>query len=153
MQYMPYIFSYHVSETHCFCIHSTDISAYLIHIYLPSQIPATSRISKWPYTIPITSPSSSWLLPFPFQISNIPSILWLILSLMNSKNETETREGKTHISFTESQNLFDLWRSSGPTPCLKKHHLGLIAQDHVQMAFDCFQGLRLDKLPRNFSFA
>lgn len=110
------------------------VSAFILkifqHIY-PFLVatPATSRISKWPYTIHGTSPSSSWLLLFPFQISDIPSNQWLILWLTtNSKNETVTREGKNHISFTESQNFLDLWRSSGPTPCLKKHHLGLIGQ-------------------------
>lgn len=46
MQYLPYILSYHVSETHCFCIHPTDISVYLTCIHLPSQISATSKISK-----------------------------------------------------------------------------------------------------------
>lgn len=47
MQYLPYpILSLHVSETHCFYIHSTGISAYLTLIYLQSQIPATSRMSK-----------------------------------------------------------------------------------------------------------
>jgi len=30
----------------------------------------------------------------------------------------------------------DLYRSSGPTPLLKQGHLDLVAQDHVQMAFE-----------------
>ena len=37
----------------------------------------------------------------------------------------------------------ELWRSSGPTPCLKQGHLALAAQARVQMAHDCLQGWRV----------
>ena len=34
----------------------------------------------------------------------------------------------------------DLWRSSGLTPLLKQDHLEVVAQDHVQKAFEYLQG-------------
>lgn len=37
----------------------------------------------------------------------------------------------------------DLWGSSGSTPLLRQGHLGQIAQDRVQMAFDFLQWWRL----------
>ena len=40
----------------------------------------------------------------------------------------------------------DLWRSSGPTPLLKQGHLGQVASDHVQIAFEYLQGWRLHNL-------
>ena len=50
---------------------------------------------------------------------------------------------------TESQKGWG-WKGplevSGPTPLLKEGHLKLIAQDHVQMAFEHLQGVRLHNL-------
>jgi len=40
----------------------------------------------------------------------------------------------------------DLWRSYSPIPLLKQGHLELVAQDHVQVAFDCLQEWRLHNL-------
>ena len=40
----------------------------------------------------------------------------------------------------------DLWRSSGPMLLLKQGRLELVAQDHVQKAFECLQGWRLHSL-------
>jgi len=40
----------------------------------------------------------------------------------------------------------DLWRSSGPTFLLKQGCLELVAQGHVQTAFEYFQGQRLYNL-------
>ena len=40
----------------------------------------------------------------------------------------------------------DLYRSSGPTPLLKQGHLDLVAQDHVQMAFEDLRWWRLHNL-------
>lgn len=36
----------------------------------------------------------------------------------------------------------DLWKPSGPTPLLKQGNLDLVAQDHVQLAFEFLQGER-----------
>lgn len=36
----------------------------------------------------------------------------------------------------------DIWRSFGPRSLLKQGHLEQIAQNHVQMAFQCLQGWR-----------
>ena len=40
----------------------------------------------------------------------------------------------------------DLWRSSAPTTLLKQGHLQLVAQDHVQTAFEYLQGWRIHNL-------
>jgi len=40
-----------------------------------------------------------------------------------------------------------LWRLSGPTALLRQGHLGQVAQDHVQTAFEHLQGWRLHSLP------
>jgi len=37
----------------------------------------------------------------------------------------------------------DLWRSPYPNPQLKQGHLGAVAQDHVQVAFEYLQRWRL----------
>jgi len=41
----------------------------------------------------------------------------------------------------------DLWRTSSPTPLLRKGHLEPIAQGHVQTTFEHLRGGRLHNLP------
>ena len=57
----------------------------------------------------------------------------------------ENREWETKV--LQTRRLVevgkDLWRSSGPTPLLEQGHLELVAQDHIQMAFEYLQGGRL----------
>lgn len=52
------------------------------------------------------------------------------------------------LKFTESQHWVaevgkELWRSSGPTPQLRWNHPEQVAQDHVQVASEYFQGGKL----------
>jgi len=77
----------------------------------------------------------------------------LCLTLFNCnlwKNFQKLKQcGQLIISITVSQNHRtveigrDHCRSSGPTDLLKRDHLQLVAQDHIQAAFEQLQGWRL----------